>query len=568
MKLFVIALLLPSLAAGPGSEAVPANPCATLHLSRMHWVNRLPWDKRVNAAGIKGLVRQDNSIDSAVLADVESSLSTRGGGVLYFPSGTYFFNFDCPLKAGVILAGDPPRDTLLGLPAASWATHFVFPKLALNFRNRPPDADSLCFNPKKIFLADTSGAFAGLADLDINRARISLEGTDQVLVYRIRLNNTAALRRDIPTAYQRGSGQGWQIWPDNTVPSIAIRFKRRCLVAGCVINDAITDSLPQPDYLASDGMHFDRSDAVFRFTSHPGLRISGEDGRVSVAESMDNFIATEKGYPPFVVSACVSRDRRDSTELLPAIASPLQGGAVSTRTDYDILYEGRYPSEARSFVSVYGDTLAYRLIRPEHLEAGRRYPLVIFLHDFWEKGSDDKRQMRQFIWQLATPENREKYPCFILAPQLPADEPKWKSDGLGSNTWPLQCTDLLCTELSRTLPIDTTRLYLTGESMGAAGVVSMVLQNQGKYAAALCISAFYVLTRNASDELSHTPMWFIYGAEDEKIRPTVRLSLRTNLRAAHANARFTELPGMGHRCWNDLLEKEPGVFDWLFAQHR
>ena len=44
--------------------------------------------------------------------------------------------------------------------------------------------------------------------------------------------------------------------------------------------------------------------------------------------------------------------------------------------------------ERKVFVSPSGDSLNYRLLRPEQIKKGEKYPLVLFLHGAGERGSD------------------------------------------------------------------------------------------------------------------------------------------------------------------------------------
>ena len=50
--------------------------------------------------------------------------------------------------------------------------------------------------------------------------------------------------------------------------------------------------------------------------------------------------------------------------------------------------------------------------------------MVLFLHGAGERGSDNVAQLTYLPEWLATAENRQKYPCFLLAPQCPAGQ-KW-----------------------------------------------------------------------------------------------------------------------------------------------
>ena len=44
--------------------------------------------------------------------------------------------------------------------------------------------------------------------------------------------------------------------------------------------------------------------------------------------------------------------------------------------------------EKKVYVSSQGDSLKYRLLRPEAEKAGKKYPLVLFLHGAGERGDD------------------------------------------------------------------------------------------------------------------------------------------------------------------------------------
>ena len=59
----------------------------------------------------------------------------------------------------------------------------------------------------------------------------------------------------------------------------------------------------------------------------------------------------------------------------------------------------------------------YRLLSPAVSAAGAKYPLVIFLHGAGERGQDNRKQLKYLPTWLAEPAAREKYPCFVLAPQ-------------------------------------------------------------------------------------------------------------------------------------------------------
>ena len=75
--------------------------------------------------------------------------------------------------------------------------------------------------------------------------------------------------------------------------------------------------------------------------------------------------------------------------------------------------------QKKVFISSRGDSLNYRLLRPEVEKTGLQYPLVLFLHGAGERGSDNEKQLTHGGQMFLNPVNREKYPAFVLVPQCP-----------------------------------------------------------------------------------------------------------------------------------------------------
>ena len=66
------------------------------------------------------------------------------------------------------------------------------------------------------------------------------------------------------------------------------------------------------------------------------------------------------------------------------------------------------------FVSSKGDSLPYRMIHPESVKPGEKYPLVLFLHGAGERGNDNEKQLTHGGQMFLNPVNQEKYPAFVL----------------------------------------------------------------------------------------------------------------------------------------------------------
>src|SRR5262245_57789048 len=80
----------------------------------------------------------------------------------------------------------------------------------------------------------------------------------------------------------------------------------------------------------------------------------------------------------------------------------------------------------------YGN-LPYRLARPSAVEAGTRYPLIVFLHGAGERGTDNEKQLIHGVPGFLAAWNRAKYPCFLIAPQCPPGQ-RWVEVDLGAES--------------------------------------------------------------------------------------------------------------------------------------
>ena len=73
------------------------------------------------------------------------------------------------------------------------------------------------------------------------------------------------------------------------------------------------------------------------------------------------------------------------------------------------------------YVTQTGDTLLYRQLEPQKIDANTEYPLVLFLHGAGERGNDNEAQLLHGAYMFTNPVNRDKYPAFALFPQCPTD---------------------------------------------------------------------------------------------------------------------------------------------------
>ncbi|HQL75539.1 MAG TPA: glycosyl hydrolase family 28-related protein, partial [Phycisphaerae bacterium] len=85
----------------PAAPAAPPthNPLAHLNLA---WTDSVRW------ANVVDITQAGGADLAARLANAQAALAAKGGGVVYFPPGTYRFSDSILLKDGVVLRGADP----------------------------------------------------------------------------------------------------------------------------------------------------------------------------------------------------------------------------------------------------------------------------------------------------------------------------------------------------------------------------------------------------------------------------------------------------------------------------
>jgi predicted peptidase len=215
----------------------------------------------------------------------------------------------------------------------------------------------------------------------------------------------------------------------------------------------------------------------------------------------------------------------------------------------------------------------YRLLRPATVEPGKTYPIVLFLHGAGERGSDNLAQLKYLPTWLAEPEWRERYPCYVVAPQCRADH-RWApydwSDKQSSPLAPEPTGDLAAAVAAvdavlAAEPIDPARIYLTGLSMGGYGAWELAARMPQRFAAVapICGGGDEAQAR----KLVGLPIWCFHGADDKVVPVARSRSMVAAIKAAGGEPKYTELPGVGHDSWTPAY-RESGLLDWLFQQRR
>ncbi|MDG5487754.1 prolyl oligopeptidase family serine peptidase [Sphingomonas sp. BGYR3] len=135
---------------------------------------------------------------------------------------------------------------------------------------------------------------------------------------------------------------------------------------------------------------------------------------------------------------------------------------------------------------VTGDRLVYNLFIPADYDPDRAYPLVLFMHDAGNTGSDPLITLRQgngaTVW--AEPQNQAKHPAIVIAPQYAAQTVNDRSEATSLLDTTVHLVDFLTQQYS----IDRDRLYSTGQSGGAMMTIAMNIKYPDLFAASYIVA--------------------------------------------------------------------------------
>jgi len=202
------------------------------------------------------------------------------------------------------------------------------------------------------------------------------------------------------------------------------------------------------------------------------------------------------------------------------------------------------------------NSLQLRFYAGSKLDEGKAYPLVIFLHGRGAGGRDNEKHLGSSAKSFASQENYAKRPCLILVPQCPDDKIGW----LGTTQDDLLKLIKLAAE---SLPVDRTRIYLTGLSMGGFGTWFALAREPELFAAALPVCGGG--DPGKAQTICKIPIWAFHGADDNVVPPSFSQKMVEALKKVDGNIKYTELPGVKHNAW-DTVYADAAVHEWLFSQ--
>lgn len=227
--------------------------------------------------------------------------------------------------------------------------------------------------------------------------------------------------------------------------------------------------------------------------------------------------------------------------------------------------------EPREYSDSDGAVLKYRLLKPADFDPKESYPLVIFLHGAGERGDDNTVQLKHGMSEFCKPAMREKYPCYVLAPQCPKGQKwadvDWSQDHVALPEKISQSMKLLFEVVDLMLEdaaIDKNRIYISGLSMGGYGTWDAIHRRPDFFAAALPVCGGADPT--TAEGIKDMPIWCFHGGSDSVVKVEFSRVMIEALKKAGGSPKYTEYEGVGHDSWTATYAN-PEVYEWLFSKN-
>jgi pimeloyl-ACP methyl ester carboxylesterase len=198
---------------------------------------------------------------------------------------------------------------------------------------------------------------------------------------------------------------------------------------------------------------------------------------------------------------------------------------------------------------------AYLLDLPNGYDAdpGKRWPLILFLHDGQESGND-LRHVRLSGLAKAIGDGRQ-VPAIVVSPQCPSNSEGWSTLVLSH----------LIDDISAKYRVDADRIYVTGCSAGGDGTWDLALAYPERFAAIVPMCGESDPADGA--RLKNLPIWVFHGQNDQTVPLNQTTDMLDVIRKAGGHPHLTIVPNSPHNVWDHAYAQDD-LYTWMFAQKR
>lgn len=196
------------------------------------------------------------------------------------------------------------------------------------------------------------------------------------------------------------------------------------------------------------------------------------------------------------------------------------------------------------------DGMKYIINYPSDFEAGKAYPVIVFLHGAGSRG-EDITTLESNPYFLIT-DKIDKFPFVTIAPQC------------HTNTW-FDIFETLKRFVCHILKydfVDTNKFYLMGASMGGYATWQLAMSMPECFSAIvpICGGGMYW---NAG-RLVNVPVWAFHGEKDTTVLVDESKKMVKAVNNTGGKAKLTIYPENGHDAWSDTYNNL-SVYEWLLS---
>ena len=212
-----------------------------------------------------------------------------------------------------------------------------------------------------------------------------------------------------------------------------------------------------------------------------------------------------------------------------------------------------------TLTSADGYTMPYRLFIPRDYDCGVLYPVMIFLHGSGERGNDNDAQVRVALPHVFDDPESPVYNSIVIAPQCPANRQwvytPWERGNysVADVTESRECQAVLeiLRAVTRDYNVDSSRIYVTGISMGGFCTWDLMMRHPSLFAAGMPVCGGG--DPSAAKTLSEIPIRTFHGLLDSAVPTEGTREMYEAIRACgRGRIKYTEFANGYHDIWDDV----------------
>jgi predicted peptidase len=197
---------------------------------------------------------------------------------------------------------------------------------------------------------------------------------------------------------------------------------------------------------------------------------------------------------------------------------------------------------------------------PPGYDESRRWPLIVALHGYGERGDQGEHLQQGLAGALAAFPGR--FASIVLFPQCPTDRVWVKVDEPWAEGYEAaeDHLDAALDDALEHLPVERDRIVLTGLSMGGFATFVWGAKRAERFCGFLPICGGGIAA--LAPRFGRRPCWVFHGDADDVVPVAKSRAMVRAISAAGGCVRYSELEGVGHDSW-DPVYADPRVAKFL-----